>query len=141
MLTLRTLWTATALTLVLAPAPFVNAQVPQPNASASPASRDRIAAMDAQMKAMREMHDRMVRARTPQERNALMAEQMKLMQDGMAAMGGMGPGGMQGMQGMQGMGGMPSDMASRQLMLDKRMDMMQSMMQMMIDRIDAAPSK
>ena len=93
------------------------------------------------MKAMREMHDKMMRARTPEERNALMAEQMKLMQDGMAMMGGMGPGGMGGMKGMPGMGAMPTDMATRQQMMEKRMEMMQSMMQMMMDRMPAAPSK
>jgi hypothetical protein len=96
--------------------------------------------------AMREMHDKMMRARTPEERNALMTEQMKLMQDGMAMMGGMG-GGMGGMKGMGGMGAMqggkatPADMATRQQMMEKRMEMMQSMMQMMMDRMQqpAAP--
>ena len=33
-----------------------------------------------QMKAMQQMHEKMVAAKTPAERNALMAEQMKLMQ-------------------------------------------------------------
>jgi hypothetical protein len=101
---------------------------------------DRMALMDAHMKAMREMHEKMSRARTPQERQALMAEQMKLMQDGMAMMGGMGPGPMHGMGGM-GMGGgsgmAPMDMATRQQVMEKRMEMMQSMMQMMMDRMGA----
>ena len=48
-----------------------------------------------QMKAMQQMHDQMMAAKTPEERNALMAEHMKLMQSGMNMMGGMG-----------GMGGM-----------------------------------
>lgn len=61
---------------------------------------DRMAMMDAQMSKMREMHEKMARAGTPQERQALMAEHMKLMQEGMAMMGGMGPGAMGGMGGM-----------------------------------------
>ncbi|HJV70113.1 hypothetical protein [Ideonella sp.] len=93
-------------------------------ASAPMAMPDRMAQMEAHMKAMREMHDRMARAGTPEERQALMAEQMKMMQDGMAMMGGMGPGSMR--MGM-GMGG-PQ-------MMEMRMDMMQSMMQMMMDRM------
>jgi hypothetical protein len=77
------------------------------------------------MKAMQAMHDRMLAAKTPEERNALMAEQMRLMQGGMGMMGRMGPG---------AMAGKPGDMAGRQGMMEQRMDMMQSMMQMMIDR-------
>jgi hypothetical protein len=105
-------------------------------ASPPAAMTGRMAMMDTHMKSMREMHDKMARARTPEERNALMAEHMKLMQDGMAMMGGMGPG---GMRGMGGMGAMSGDMASHQQMMEKRMEMMQSMMQMMMDRMPAAP--
>ena len=47
---------------------------------------DRMAMMDTQMKSMREMHERVARARTPEERQALMAEHMKMMQDGMENM-------------------------------------------------------
>lgn len=97
--------------------------------------------MDTHMKSMREMHEKMMRARTPGERNALRAEHMKLMQDGMAMMGGMGPGGMGGMKGMHGMGGMPADMATRQQMMEKHMEMMQSMMQMMMDQMPPPPAK
>jgi hypothetical protein len=85
-----------------------------------------------QMKAMQAMHDKMMAAKTPEERNALMAEQMKVMHDGMGMMGRMGPG---------AMGAKPGDMAARQGMMEQRMDMMQSMMQMMIDRMPAAPAK
>ena len=105
-------------------------------ASPPAAMTDRMAMMDTHMKAMREMHDKMARARTPEERNALMAEHMKLMQDGMAMMGGMGPG---GMRGMGGMGAMSGDGAGHQQMMEKRMEMMQSMMQMMMDRMPAGP--
>jgi hypothetical protein len=110
---------------------------PMPGMASPPAAmNDRMAMMDKHMQAMREMHDKMARARTPEERNALMAEHMKLMQDGMSMMGGMGPG---GMKGMGGMGAMSGDMAGHQQMMEKRMEMMQSMMQMMMDRMPAAP--
>ena len=65
-----------------------------------------MAQMDERMLAMREMHEKMKRARTPDEKSALMAEHVKLMQDGMAMMGGMGPGSMMGKGGMDGMDGM-----------------------------------
>ena len=84
-----------------------------------------------QMKAMQAMHDKMMAAKTPEERNALMAEQMKLMHDGMGMMGRMGPG---------AMAGKPGDMGARQGMMEQRMDMMQSMMQMMMDRMAPAPA-
>ena len=90
---------------------------------------DGMARMDEHMKAMHEMHDRMRRAKTPEERNALMAEHMKLMRDGMAMISGMGP------------GSTPGDMAMRQQMMDKHMEMMQSMMQMMKDCVPQAPAK
>jgi hypothetical protein len=92
-----------------------------------------------QMKAMQQMHEKMLAAKTPAERNALMAEHMTLMQNGMNMMGGIG-----GMAGMGGMGasaapGKPADMAARQGMMEQRMDMMQSMMQMMMDRMQSVP--
>ena len=83
-----------------------------------------------QMKAMQQMHEKMLAAKTPAERNALMAEHMKLMQNGMNMMGGMGAGTAPGK---------PADMAARQGMMEQRMDMMQSMMQMMMDRMQSVP--
>ena len=113
-----------------------------------------MARMANHMKAMQEMHDKMMAAKTSEERNALMAEHMKTMQEGMVAMksmGGMsGMGGMGGMSGMNGMGGMsgmahakamPATMAQRQTMMEQRMDMMQSMMEMMADRLPQTPAK
>ncbi len=99
-----------------------------------------MAKMDERMVAMREMHEKMTRARTPEEKSALMAEHMKLMQDGMAMMGGMGPGAMGGMDGMKDKGPMSGDMAMHGQM-EKRMEMMQSMMQMMMDRMPQSPAK
>lgn len=99
------------------------------------------AQMDRQMKAMQEMHDRMRAARTPEERAALMDEHMKLMQDGMAMMGRMrgGRGGMgMGMMGGGGMG-MGMGMGMGPEMMGRRMDMMEMMMQMMMDREATKP--
>ena len=87
-----------------------------------------------QMKAMQQMHEKMVAAKTPAERNALMAEQMKLMQNGMNMMGGMG-----GM-GAGGAPGNPADMATCQGLMEQRMDMMQSMMQMMMHHMQSGPA-
>jgi hypothetical protein len=49
--------------------------------------------VDEQMKAMREMHQKMMAAKTPEERQALMAEHMKAMQGGMSMMCDMSTGG------------------------------------------------
>lgn len=140
---LRNTFLATALVATLgacAQTPSAPAAGGMPGMASPPAAMaERMSKMDAHMKAMREMHDKMARARTPEERNALMPDHMKLMQEGMAMMGGMGPGGMRGMGGMGGMGGMSGDKAGHQQMMEKRMEMMQSMMQMMMDRMPAAP--
>lgn len=107
--------------------------------TAKPLSADKIAQIDKQMKSMQAMHDKMMAAKTPEERQALMAEHMKMMQEGMSMMKDMkSQGGMGGMQGSQGMGG---DMANRQQMMEKRMDMMESMMQMMMDRMPAEANR
>ena len=92
-----------------------------------------MARMANQMKAMQEMHDKMMAAKTPEERNALMAEHMKAMQEGMGMMKGMG--------GMTGPKSPPTNMAERQTMMEQRMDMMQTMMEMMVDRLPQTPAK
>lgn len=107
----------------------------------SMATPDQMARMDTQMKTMRDMHEKMMNAKTPQERSKLMAEHMKTMQDGMEMMGGMSGGGMGDMKGMQGMQGMTGDMGARQKMMEKRMEMMQIMMKMMMDQMPTAPAK
>ena len=92
--------------------------------------------MANQMKAMQEMHDKMMAAKTPEERSALMAEHMKTMQEGMGMMKGMG-----GMGGMGGPKSPPTTMTERQTMMEQRMDMMQTMMEMMVDRLPQTPAK
>ena len=94
---------------------------------------DHLAHMDAQTKSMQAMHDKMMSAKTPEERSKLMAEHMKSMQDGMKMMESMASPGMKGMSGMSG------DMGAHHAMMEKRMAMMQTMMQMMMDRMPAAP--
>ncbi|VVE02940.1 hypothetical protein PHO31112_02231 [Pandoraea horticolens] len=92
------------------------------------ASAPSTAQMDAMMKSMQEMHDKMMAARTPEERQALMNEHMKTMQEGMSMMGQMHGGkGTMGPGGGMGTGTGPDAM-------NKRMDMMEMMMQMMMDR-------
>ena len=81
------------------------------------------AQMDMQMKSMQEMHEKMMAAKTPEERQALMTEHMKSMQGGMAMMGRMKTSDAKG-------GGKPMSPE----MMSKRMDMMEMMMQMMMDR-------
>ena len=108
--------------------------------------------MDEHMKTMQALHDRMMRATTPEERQKIMDEQRKAMQAGMAMMNQMQGGGMMtGMgAGMMSQKGTPTDASAQMQMMQKRMDMMQMMMQSMMDQqgmmagpksLDAAPKK
>jgi hypothetical protein len=94
------------------------------------------AQMDMQMKAMQAMHERMAAARTPEERQALMSEHLKAMQDGMAMMGRMHGGG--GATSGAGMGGGTSMSPE---MMGRRMDMMETMMRMMMDQAPSPAAK
>ena len=112
-----------------------------PEASASAPT----AAVNAPMKAMHDMRDKMMNAKTPEERQALMAEHMKVMQDSMQTLKGMG--GMSGMDGMGSISGkdpgkaMPLEMEKHRQLMEQRMDMMQMMMEMMMQRAEAPASK
>ncbi len=89
-----------------------------------------------QMEAMQEMHRKMAAAKTPDERAALMKDHMKAMHDGMAMMGqmrGMRGGGMAGNGPAEGRAPPDADLMRR------RMDMMDMMMQMMMDREGTRP--
>ena len=116
--------------------------------AASKASKEALSGMDARMRDMQAMHEKMLAARTPAERSALMAEHMKSMRDGMAMMdktGGMGmnmgmkkDGGAGGGMDMKKSGG--AGMSHE--MMEKRMDMMQQMMKMMMESTAAvSPAK
>ncbi len=99
----------------------------------------RMESMDKQMNDMQAMHEKMASAKSPGERQALMTEHMKIMQGGMdmmketGAMNGMGC--MQAGKGMKGNNG-----SNHQHWMEKRMEMMESMMQMLIDRTSTAPT-
>ena len=101
--------------------------------AASKAGAEKMTGMDAQMKQMKAMHEKMMAGKTPEERRAMMAEHMKSMRDGMTMMDGAG-GGMSGM-GMK-KGAEPGAGMSHEMM-EKRMDMMQQMMKMMMERMAA----
>ena len=98
------------------------ANTPAASATEMPAAgkmdKGQMAGMDQHMKAMQVMHEKMAAAKTPAERQALMVEHMKLMQDGMAMMKSMGA--------MQGGKGMDADMGARQQMMQMMMDRMPS---------------
>lgn len=133
MTTIRTFALAGVLVSTLAACaqpPLITGKDNRPGPQAHGMSHDHMAMMDAHMKKMRELHEKVSGARTSEERNALMAEHMKLMQDGMAMMGGMGG---------QGGAGAPMDMHARHQMMGKHMEMMRSMMQMMMDRMHTNP--
>jgi hypothetical protein len=98
--------------------------------------------MDDHMKKMHALHEQMAAA-TPDERQALMAEQRQEMQQGMAMMDDM-PGMHQGGAMMDGAGsGMKEktvDQKTQMRMMNQRMDMMQLMMQSMMDQQGGASS-
>lgn len=111
--------------------------------AAQPASpeKDAMGKMERHVQAMQAMHEKMMAAKTPEQRQALMGEHMKLMQEGMSMMKGM-PGGM--MSGKGGTGsarGKSGSMEDRHQMMERRMEMMESMMQMMMDRMPTEPSR
>ena len=54
--------------------------------AAQPPMPPNAANMDMQMSKMQTIHDKMMAAKTPQERQKLMTEQMQAMQEGMAMM-------------------------------------------------------
>jgi hypothetical protein len=96
----------------------------------SDGSDSMMAGMAEQMKTMQDMHARMMAAKTPAEREALMPEHMQAMRGGMALLSGSAadaPGG--------------CDMGMHQQRMEQRMQMMEMMMTMMMDRLPAHPGK
>jgi len=111
-------------------APAAVAPAPDMDAKAQPQ------AMQKQMQAMKAMHEKMMNAKTPEERSALMAEHMQTMRDGMGMVQKMGQSsGMGGMGALKGGKAMACDMHESHRMMGMRMEMMESMMQMMMDRM------
>ncbi len=103
------------------------------SASAAPGMQDR-------MQAMRAMHDKMMNAKTPAEREALMADHMKSMQGGMAMMKSMGCTGPMGAASGTGAGMFGGAMAQQPQAMEGCMQMMQMMMEMMSQRVPTAPA-
>src|SRR6266511_2319687 len=90
--------------------------------------------MDEHMKKMQVLHDKMMKAATPEERQRTMEEARKEMQEGMTMMTPMMQGGGMMSGGMMAQKGKPADGNTQMQMMNKRMDMMQMMMQMMMDQ-------
>lgn len=112
------------------------------------ATEQQVSVMDTHMRHMRDMSTKMAEAKTPQERQALMAEHKKAMHDGMKMMGDPGtsanasapPSAHAGGHSAQA-GGMGAHMMQKHAMMEKRMEMMQAMMQMMMDHMHTPAAK
>ena len=139
MTALRTLIAVSAATLASACAGpgGMNTSPPPAPAMTGMGAPTSMASMEPRMKAMQDMHQKMMDAKTATERQALMADHMKAMQGGMAMMKEM-HGGMQGMGGMGEGKVMPAEMAKRHQMMTDHMASMQMMMNMMSDRMPPA---
>ncbi|MDO9599333.1 MAG: hypothetical protein Q7J47_16570 [Azoarcus sp.] len=120
-----------------------DAKVPAPDPAATTTPSDspmdmskHMGQFDEHMKKMQALHDRMSSATTPEARQKIMAEQRQEMQQGMSLMkpmmqGGAGMGGMG--RGMMAQKGQPGDANLQMQIMQKRMDMMQTMMETMMD--------
>ena len=115
------------------------AQVPHTTAAApsSGSSMDMSSQMDEHMQMMKALHEKLMSASTPEARQIVMERQREEMQGCMATMNQMKQGG--GMMGNMGGGmmeqkGTSADATPQLRMMQKRMDMMEMMMQTMMDR-------
>jgi hypothetical protein len=127
------------------PALAVDAHHPDQKAgTAAPAAEQTIQKMQANTRKMQTQLEKVAQSKDPMERQTLMQEHMKTMQENMmmakgmmgadCPSGGMGMGGMgmMGGGGMGMMGGKDLDLTmDRMRMMEKRMDMMQMMMEQM----------
>jgi hypothetical protein len=100
-----------------------------------------IAQMDEHMKKMQALHDRMMSAATPEERQKAMEDARNEMQNSMGMMRPMMQGGAMMGGGMMGENGRPRGAQAQMQMIGKRMDMMQMMMQVMMDQQGMMPSR
>jgi hypothetical protein len=137
--------TLAAALLTLQPALAVDAHHPEQKAgAAAPTADQTIQTMQANAKKMQTQLKKIAQSKDPRERQMLMQDHMKTMQENMMMgksmtgmdcpmmSGGMGGMGMMGGGGMGMMGGMgPDAMKERMQMMEKRMDMMQMMMEQM----------
>ena len=130
-------------------APIVSAQEkPAPAKPAMNMDMDKhMSQMLEKMKAMQAQMGRIHKTTDPKERQKLMQEHMQAMQENMKTMHGMGGPMMMGSGQRGGMmmggkkGGMTEgDMMKRHEMMEKRIDMMQMMMEQMMQRDQAMES-
>ena len=112
------------------PAPAGKAAV-QPSRSMD--AKAQMEQMDAQMKKMRALHDKMIRAATPDERQKLMEEQHKAIQEGMGMINQM-TGGMSDGTYLEQKSNPPDPNGTMQMM-QKGIDLMAMMTQMMMDQL------
>ena len=102
--------------------------------------------MDEHMAKMNTLHEKMAGAATPEERQGVMEDQRQEMQRGMAMMRDMHQGDMPmvgaGM-GKSGQMGKPADPKAQMQMMERRIDMMQTMLQSLMDQqgMVAGPAK
>jgi len=139
--TLLTLAAVFAVGVAAAQDSKVPAAMPAGHAMCCMDSNAQMGQMDEHMKRMQALHEQMASATTPEERQRLMSDQRREMQHGMAMMqakphdgsrmGGAGAGAM-------GQKGGPADQKTQMQMMEKRMDMMQTMMQVMMDQHGAS---
>jgi hypothetical protein len=118
-----------------APASAPAAMAPQSGSSMGMGSQ--IGQMDEHMQMMKALHEKMASATTPEARQILMDKQRAEMQDCMAMMDDMkkGDGKMGAMGGeMMEQKGAPPDANAQMQMMQKRMGMMEMMMQTMMDQ-------
>ena len=127
-----------------------NAKAPVTGGPAATPAMPMMAQMDEHMKKMQALHDRMMSAATPEERQKAMEEARKEMQEGMTVMKPMMQSGGMMDSGMMAEKGKSGDAQTQMELMGKRMDMMQMMMQMMLDQqgmagatkaLESAPKK
>ena len=120
----------------------MKAPMSKPDATASQSGSSmnmgsKMGQMDEHMQMMKALHEKMASATTPEARQILMDKQRAEMQACMAMMNEMkkGDGKMGAMGGgMMEQKAMPSDANAQMQTMQKRMDMMEMMMQTMMDR-------
>ena len=138
--------TAIAASVAFATAAFADdahhpQQIPEPGAVPTEPAAPAVQKMQDNVKKMQAQLDRIAAAKTDEERQKAMAEHMQTMQENMKMASGMRAGmmdcpmmegGMMGKGGMGMMGGnSPDAMAKHMERMEKRMDMMQMMMEQM----------
>lgn len=124
-----------------------------PTTAAASSTDQLLSAMEKHMQHMRDMSSKMSATKTDAERQALMADHKKAMRESMTLMGNSaaspastgksgGHGAHAGQSGSSAhSGGMGHHMMQRHALMEKRMEMMQTTMQMMMDHMHGPATK